>query len=177
MDLEISLFLNQFIGKSVIFDRGIYALAEYLPWMLGIAALVWLFRTFRENRFRLILVGATLFSIWVSRTDVVEGIRFLYHRSRPFLASPLIHPLFLVHEWSFPSGHAITLATLAAAIFYWDKKSGIFFLGGAAIVSLARVCAGVHYLSDVTAGMVFGFCVGYFAMKLIELHGLVERKT
>ena len=69
---------------------------------------------------------------------------------------------------SFPSGHAaraMMLAFLAAGL-------GPAWLAGlllvwAPLVSLARVAMGVHYLSDVLAGMILGGIVGAGVIQFV----------
>lgn len=68
---------------------------------------------------------------------------------------------------SFPSGHAArafliaTIATglgppgLAAALWIW-----------APLVALARVAMGVHYVSDVVAGALFGMIVAWIGLQI-----------
>jgi len=70
---------------------------------------------------------------------------------------------------SFPSGHAArafliaTIATglgptwLAIALWIW-----------APLVALARVAMGVHYLSDIVAGMIFGILVAWIGLQIYQ---------
>lgn len=57
---------------------------------------------------------------------------------------------------SFPSGHATLAFALATAIsFRWPKAKGIAFTL-AALVALSRVALGLHWPSDVVAGVAIG---------------------
>ena len=59
-------------------------------------------------------------------------------------------------HWSFPSGHATTAAALMTALWcLWPRPLWVY-AAGAALVAIARVVTGQHYLSDVIAGAVLG---------------------
>jgi membrane-associated phospholipid phosphatase len=98
---------------------------------------------------------------------LVISLKFLIRRRRPEGEWGSIYRNTDPH--SFPSGHAArafliaVMATgmgpgwLAAALWIW-----------APLVSLARVAMGVHYLSDVIAGLVLGILAGILALQVQE---------
>jgi len=126
-----------------------------------------------------------LFAIWISgdafwkKWAVVEfaGIsllvvivlilKFGIRRKRPEGEWGRIYRFTDPH--SFPSGHAArafliaTIATglgptwLAIALWIW-----------APLVALARVAMGVHYLSDIVAGMIFGILVAWIGLQIYQ---------
>ncbi len=62
---------------------------------------------------------------------------------------------------SFPSGHAVRAVMLAVvAIGMGPSWLGLLLAVWAPLVALARAAMGVHYLSDVLAGMVLGGVMG-----------------
>lgn len=79
-------------------------------------------------------------------------------RPRPYDA---IHELERLigkqHDWSFPSGHT-TASFAAAQIIYLmvSKQWGTAALTLASLVAYSRMYLGVHYLSDVLAGVSIG---------------------
>jgi len=86
-----------------------------------------------------------------------EGIR----RARPVLAHPVAH----AHGFSFPSGHALGSAALYASIAI-VLGSRVPFLARLAlgllpalVVAATRVLLGVHFPSDVVAGLFTGWAV------------------
>ena len=91
----------------------------------------------------------------------VELKRF-FARARPAVAQQLLHAT----GSSFPSGHAMGSTVLFAALSYlairilprWRWKSAALALGTTLILSVAlsRVYLGVHWISDVGAGIVAG---------------------
>jgi membrane-associated phospholipid phosphatase len=58
--------------------------------------------------------------------------------------------------WSFPSGHATTIAALATAFFLLWPRFWPAYLAAALLVSASRVIIDAHYLSDVIAGAALG---------------------
>jgi undecaprenyl-diphosphatase len=62
---------------------------------------------------------------------------------------------------SFPSGHAVRAVMLAVVVIGLGPGwLGLVLAVWAPLVALARAAMGVHYLSDVLAGMVLGVVMG-----------------
>jgi len=57
---------------------------------------------------------------------------------------------------SFPSGHAATVAGLAAAAWMFNRRFGLVASGYAALVSWSRLAQGVHHFSDIVAACILG---------------------
>jgi acid phosphatase (class A) len=78
-------------------------------------------------------------------------------RPRPFVQHPgLVVPLFTVGDFSYPSGHsggAELRALLLAELF---PNSTAALLEKAKVIASSRVVAGVHYESDIEAGLYVG---------------------
>jgi membrane-associated phospholipid phosphatase len=150
--------------------KGWYQLAIFFAhsgdswfWMLGLG-LVWLFAG-PDWRYRSVFMGFSVALLAV----VVIAIKFTVRRRRPEGEWGAIYRNADPH--SFPSGHAaraLLLAVLALVLgppwFAWIM---IFW---APAVSVARVMMGVHYISDVIAGMLTGFLV---AVLLLQLQPLI----
>ncbi|MEJ5314454.1 MULTISPECIES: phosphatase PAP2 family protein [Anaerolinea] len=74
-----------------------------------------------------------------------------------------------VDPHSFPSGHAVRAALLAVmAVGLGPQWFAALLLIWAPLVSLARVATGVHYLSDVLAGMLLGTLMGVGMLALSD---------
>jgi len=109
-------------------------------WWAGLALLWW-----RGNSFWRPWALTVLLSI-IALAVIVLAIKFSIRRRRPEGEWGAIYRNTDPH--SFPSGHAAR-ATLIAVLCVWMP-----------LVSLARVAMGVHYLSDVAAGVVLGAVAG-----------------
>jgi len=78
-------------------------------------------------------------------------------RLRPFVQHPtLVVPMFIVGDFSYPSGHATGMELQARILeqLFPDKRDAL--LRRARQVADSRVVAGVHYASDTEAGLALG---------------------
>ena len=90
---------------------------------------------------------------------VVLLIKFAVRRQRPEGEWGGIYRSTDPH--SFPSGHAARVMMLAVLAFGFGAVwLGLAELVWALLVAFARVTMGVHYLSDVLAGMLLGLLMG-----------------
>ena len=92
----------------------------------------------------------------------------LFRRGRPFEFAEGVDVLIAEpSDRSFPSGH--TMASFTAAAVLWSLFGGwmgALALSLAFLIGLSRLYLGVHYISDVLAGAVFGFLLGSFVPPL-----------
>ncbi|MFN2119883.1 MAG: phosphatase PAP2 family protein [Anaerolineales bacterium] len=98
---------------------------------------------------------------------VVMTLKFVIRRRRPEGRWGSIYRNSDPH--SFPSGHAaraFLIAVLAAGL--GPAWAAVALWLWAPLVSIARVAMGVHYFSDVVAGLIVGILSGLVAL---QLHG------
>ena len=128
-------------------------------WLLGLG-LLWGFGTaYWKYRAVALAVGVVLTAL------LVIVIKFTVRRSRPEGEWGEIYRRTDPH--SFPSGHAARAAMLAvAALGLGPPWFGLLLFVWAPLVGLARVSMGVHYLSDILAGMVIGVGMGLVVLGL-----------
>jgi len=88
---------------------------------------------------------------------VVFAIKYSLRRERP--RDPAGFVTIAYDKYSFPSGHSARMSALAGAVLPFHPPAGFILLIAAAIVALARVMVGVHYLADVAAGYAIGLGV------------------
>jgi undecaprenyl-diphosphatase len=70
---------------------------------------------------------------------------------------------------SFPSGHAaraFLIAVIATALA--PTWLGILLWVWAPLVAIARVAMGVHYISDIVAGAIFGVVIAWIGLQIYE---------
>jgi undecaprenyl-diphosphatase len=114
-----------------------------------------------------------LLTVLLGEVVLVNAIKDLLHRVRP-----TFNPIAETLGPSFPSGHSATAAAFyaAVALVLARRRSprARSLLAGAAVavaiaVAASRVLLGVHWLSDVVAGVAFGW--GWFAVCAIAFGG------
>jgi membrane-associated phospholipid phosphatase len=91
------------------------------------------------------------------------ALKYAFGRERPYQGNG--QGLFWQGGSSFPSGHAITIWSLAVVIAeeYSDHKMvGVGAIGIATLVSVARFTSYNHFPSDVLVGSVFGGLIGHY---------------
>ena len=96
------------------------------------------------------------------------GLRAVINRPRPYEAlgfAPLF-PKDTVGK-SMPSRHSFSAAVIAAAAWAVWPPLGAAGAVLALLIALTRVLSGVHYPSDVLAGLAFGGLAGLAGMYLI----------
>jgi lipid A 4'-phosphatase len=84
------------------------------------------------------------------------------------------------NAWSFPSGHSVTVAALAVALYAIYPPAWPAYALLAFAVMASRIILDQHYLSDVIAGFYLGFAFAvafYTAAKRHQLPLALERKT
>lgn len=153
MNLALFNWINNFAGRWAWLDRiGIFC-TEYLGWIL-VAILLILFFWRRYNVSRRGIVVSIISAI-VARLGFMALIKYFYHNPRPFEVIK-VHQLIPENGWSFPSGHASFYFALAMGVYMYNPKLGRLYFLGAAIISIARVFAGVHWPADIIGGVGLG---------------------
>ena len=64
-------------------------------------------------------------------------------------------------EFSFPSGHTMTAFGIAVALALFFPALSAALLFFAFSIAVSRVVLGMHFVSDVIAGMLLGAAIGY----------------
>ena len=113
--------------------------------------LVWLYTKRYLNEMKVYLYSL------VSSIALFASIKQLVARQRP-------HSILVdAHNYSFPSGHSTMAMAMALGVYfvYKDKvkyPNVLLFMAilWAVCVALSRVYLNVHYISDITAGLILG---------------------
>lgn len=96
-------------------------------------------------------------------TIVSQGLKALIDRDRPFTTYPYIEKLSTGGDSSFPSGHTLEAFAVATALslLFSRKKIIVPVYVWAMLVAYSRMALGVHYPSDVLAGIMIGALIGW----------------
>ncbi|HOZ02608.1 MAG TPA: phosphatase PAP2 family protein [Bacilli bacterium] len=164
---------------SWILDIFTLACDKGLIWIL--AAIVMLF--FKKWRKTGLVLGFALVVFAMLGNNII--IKYSFQRPRPFEIGDIDNELFVrVSDWmlpsgssflgffevpdsySFMSGHSFSSALCATIIFYYHRKTGIVAIVVATIIAFSRLYFGVHYPTDVIAGVIFGAGSGILSIFL-----------
>lgn len=146
---------ESFSFQTAIFFEGLGSSAVLIPLtVLGVAMAAWARRA---------MTALTLAAAYLLHDPLVWIGWSVWDRARPDLvaggiASPPLH--------SYPSGHAVQMiAVYGLLVYLWVRRSGsvaerllgIALLAGlTTVVCYARVRLGVHWPSDIAAGIIIG---------------------
>lgn len=94
------------------------------------------------------------------------AIKFIVAKERPWEAVQI----FGINDYSFPSSHAaaafavVPLLDAEYPMFKW------FWVSFAVLVAVSRLFLKMHFLSDIIAGALLGYCVGLAVLYLKRRH-------
>ncbi len=166
LNQSIFLFIHQFAGRHVVLDYiGIF-FAEYLPYFMVAAFLIFAYYQ-RGWRKKVYVFFEGAIAVMLARGIVTEIIRMLYHHERPFSFYNFM-PLISEAGWSFPSGHMAWFFALALVVFYVNRNWGWWFIGLSAVMGIARIYVGVHWPLDIVGGIVVGLLSAWFGHWLLR---------
>lgn len=94
---------------------------------------------------------------------VSQGLKTFIYRERPFRTYNFIEKLSEGGDSSFPSGHTLEAFAIATSLslMFAKKKIVIPVYLWAMLVAYSRMALGVHYPSDVLAGVLIGTFIGW----------------
>lgn len=126
----------------------LYALATVALWFLS--------RPYGSGRWKCASASALAAAAVALLADQV--ISQLWERQRPFTAHPVLTHVLAdrTTDPSFPSDHTAAAFAIAFAVFAFSRRAGALFLAAAILIGLSRIALGMHYPSDVLAGMLVG---------------------
>ena len=166
MEAQILLFIQENIRNEVL-DPIMLAITS-----LGNAGIVWIIISLilliiKKTR----KIGICCAVALILQLTLINGIlKNIVGRIRPYEVIDGLNCLVGVQkDPSFPSGHTTSSFAVAWIIFKkLPKKFGIPALILAALIALSRLYVGVHYPTDVLAGVFIGILLGILAIIITD---------
>lgn len=166
MNVDFYIFekVNQFAGKWPFLDNAAIFLADKFGYVL----IIFLFLFLQKDRKYWLMIVQAMSSAILARLVIVNIIRLIWERPRPFIENNVNLLIFHDSSGSFPSGHAAFYFAIATVVYLYNKKIGILFFIGSLLIVLVRVFSGVHWPSDILAGAIVGIFSGWLVFKITK---------
>lgn len=115
---------------------------------------------------------ACVISLLVGTLITNVALKNIVARTRPYEVVPGLQLLIeKQNDFSFPSGHSSASFAVAMVLFKMVPKVwGIPAVVLAALIAFSRLYVGVHYPTDVIAGILIGIFSAWVAVKLIRTY-------
>ncbi len=172
MDLLLFNILHKYGAISPLVDWCALFIAEYLPYILALAAIIVIFRS-KNWRFKMWTLLVLVFSLLLSYGFLNIIIHYAYGRPRPFTVLGFTPP-FSETSSSFPSSHATFFFTIAYVMFLIRRKTGYWFLALAILNGFARVFVGVHWPFDIVGGALIALIGFFITLRIFPKNDFVE---
>jgi undecaprenyl-diphosphatase len=136
----------------------VYALATVALWLVA--------RPYRSIRWKTACASALVAAGIALVAN--QAIAQVWARPRPFVSHVTSTQLLAAPspDPSFPSDHAAAAFAIAFAVLAFSRPAGLGFLAAATLIGLSRIALGLHYPSDVLAGLVVGFAAATVVVLL-----------
>lgn len=167
MDMSLALTLNHFAEHI----KGVLPLfSDWMVYIILIAGVGWVVGH-HMGRIRLMALDFiyTLAAPIGAAVVISELLSKVIDRSRPFVASKEI-TLLIPHDadGGFPSHHTTVMIAIAIALWFRNHNFGRLLFTLAILSGIARVGAGIHYPTDILAGVVIGAGTAWSIHKLTK---------
>lgn len=132
----------------------------------------------REVRF----IGFEMFCTLTISQIIVHSLKKILSRERPYKILEQLNTFGInLKDYSFPSGHSAASFSIATTIALNIPRLSIIVFVLAIIVGISRIYLGVHYPTDVAAGIIIGFGIAfighlYFLDSIYDLAKLIRIK-
>ena len=175
LDGGFLLFLQESVRNPILDNIMIFITS------LGNGGLIWIAATIallipKKTRKAGVVSAVALLGSLIINNNIVKNI---VQRPRPFVTFTDLQIIIPTpSEFSFPSGHTSS-SFAAAAVFYrhLPKKLGIPSVILAGLIGFSRLYVGVHYPTDVIAGVLMGILLSYLAEFLVNLFSKKLKKA
>lgn len=174
LDFRILRSLNE--QNRPAWDRGMTGISNsvYPAMPLSVAG-IWAHGYFTKDRGLMRNAGKSALTMGLSAL-VTAGLKVTVNRSRPAVQYPgEIIPRTQTGRYSFPSGHTSSVFAMATSLSLTYRKWYVavpsYLYAG--LVGYSRMRLGVHFPTDILAGMLIGAGSGFL---IWEIDKLIQRR-
>ena len=142
--------------------------------------IILLIYSYSKHRFLLQRKSWLILMALTINSAIVDILKNVINRPRPFITYPSIHNLVQVHTASFPSGHAaeVFMLAISLSLLFPKRKWGIGFgWVWALLIAYSRVDLGVHFPSDILGSIIVAGIVAFAFITLMIHLGFLQKKT
>ena len=171
LDHSLFSFINQGISNP-IFDWLMPLFRNKQTWIPFYLFAVVLIARKRNWQSTLLIVLCSLTAVGIADGVSSHLLKPYFARTRPCLLPEMMHQVNLLlprcsGAFSFPSSHAANHLALALFLSLVFRKSAFYLapiiLAWAFIIGFAQIYVGVHFPSDILAGLLLGILCGFLA--------------
>jgi undecaprenyl-diphosphatase len=96
-----------------------------------------------------------------------QAVAHVWDRPRPFTSHAAATHLLSAPspDPSFPSDHAAAAFAIAFCVLAFSRWAGVGFLSAATLIGMSRIALGMHYPSDVLAGLLVGWVAAMVVVR------------
>jgi undecaprenyl-diphosphatase len=153
-----------------IFKALIIFGAKYILFVSAAIAFLYFLKQSRERRKEIIVFALVLLPLSYAAAKIISHF---YFDPRPFVVGHFTPLIPHAPDNGFPSDHTLLASAIAAVIFRFDKKTGLFLFFMALVIGLARILSGVHHAADIAGSILVVLAVYFFS--LTALGGFFKR--
>jgi len=130
--------INGLALKYFWLDSFAIYLAKYLSYFLILCLFLFIFKNFRKYKS---MVCESLISAVFTRVVIINFIRWILPRARPFVENQVNLLLEHVSTSAFPSAHASFYFAVSTVVYFYNKKVGVFFFVASFLMGILEFSA------------------------------------
>lgn len=140
--------------------------------------ILFMFLLFGNRRYR--LIGFEMFCVLTVTQIIVHSLKKILSRERPYKILEQLNTFGIkLKDYSFPSGHTAASFSIATTLALNVPRLSIIVFFVAMAIGISRIYLGVHYPTDVAAGIVIGLSVAiilhlFFLETIYNLARLIK---
>ncbi|MES2557864.1 MAG: phosphatase PAP2 family protein [Bacteroidota bacterium] len=186
IDRSIVLTVNSW--HTPVLDEIFWFISARWPWIPLYLILLFLSWNYFGTRKTLLFVGITVATIVIVDLTSVYFFKEVFQRYRPSHHALLTHKLHFYHlgkgefykggMYGFVSSHATNFAAMTVLIGLslrprYPKLIWIL-VGISVLIAFSRIYLGVHYLSDIIVGTIWGGTLAYLSYRFVVKRWLIK---